>query len=288
MIELHHEKGTILFSGDLGRPNSVSLYDPARVAKADYLILESTYGNRKHDTKSPADALSDIIGRTAAQGGTVLIPAFTVGRTQELLIHLYQIKQLKRIPDLPIFLDSPMAIDASNIFRSRAADHRLNMAEAGAALAVATPVHMREDSQSLDVANRMPKVIISASGMATGGRVLHHLKTYAPDARNTILFVGFQAAGTRGAAMVSGTDAIKIHGSYVPVRAAVEILHALSAHADADEILEWLRNFTSPPKMTFLTHGEPDASDTLRRRITETLGWACAVPEFRDEAILYE
>ena len=288
MIELRHEKGKVLFSGDLGRPNSLSLYDPVTVMEADYLVVESTYGNRKHDTRDPGDVLAEIIGRTAGRGGTVLIPAFAVGRTQEVLLYLSRLKEQRRIPDLPVFIDSPMAIDAGDVYRRRAEDHRMDVAQVCKALAVARAVRLSEESKALDHANHMPKVIISASGMATGGRVLHHLETYAPDPRNTILFVGFQAGGTRGAAMVGGAESIKIHGAYVPVRATVEILHSLSAHADADEILAWLRRFRKSPKTTFITHGEPEAADALRRRVGEELGWECVVPEFRDEVMLYE
>lgn len=162
----------------------------------------------------------------------------------------------------------------------------MDIVEACKALRVARLVHTPEESEALDHSNVMPKVIISASGMATGGRVLHHLEHYAPDPRNTILFVGFQAGGTRGASMVSGAESVKIHGAYVPIRASVEDLHTLSAHADADEILAWLGHFKRPPKRTFITHGEPDASDALRRRIAEQLGWECAVPEFREEVSL--
>jgi metallo-beta-lactamase family protein len=160
--------------------------------------------------------------------------------------------------------------------------------ETAKALGVATYVRSREDSEALDRTNHLPKVIISASGMATGGRVLHHLKRYAPDARNSIVFVGYQAGGTRGAAMVEGADTIKIHGDYIPLRASVEDLHMLSAHADAGEILAWLRNFRRPPRTTFITHGEPAAADALRRRIADELGWNCTVPEYRDEVSLDE
>jgi metallo-beta-lactamase family protein len=287
MIELGSRHGTVLFSGDLGRPNSLSLYDPATVTEADYLVLESTYGNRKHDPRDPRDSLSEIINRTASRGGTILIPAFAVGRAQELILYLYRLKEDHRIPDLPVYLDSPMAIDAGDIFRRHTEDHRMDALQAREALAVARPIRSPDDSETMD-SNPQPKVIISASGMATGGRVLHHLKTYAPDPRNTILFVGFQAGGTRGAAMVAGAESVKIHGAYVPVRASVEMLHALSAHADADEIMAWLRHFKRPPRTTFITHGEPDASDALRRRVTEELGWPCIVPEFRDQVLLYE
>jgi metallo-beta-lactamase family protein len=286
MIELRRNGVSIVFSGDLGRPNSPSLREPAIVEAADYLVLESTYGNRKHDTRNPEDVIAEIVNRTAARGGSILIPAFAVGRAQDLLLLLYRLRRQERIPALPVFIDSPMAVDASDIFRQRSGDHRLDIAEVQRALAAARPVQTSEESKALD-ASPMPKVIVSASGMATGGRVLHHLKSYAPDPRNTILFSGFQAGGTRGAAMVAGADSIKIHGTYIPVRASVEILHALSAHADAGEILGWLRHFKRAPKTVFITHGEPDAADALRRHITEDLGWTCSVPEFRDEVTLH-
>ncbi len=276
---------SLLFSGDLGRPNSATMNPPATVQRADYLVVESTYGNRKHEAANPEDMLADIIKRTAGRGGVVLIPAFAVGRAQTILYHLHRLKAARRIPDLPVFLDSPMAIDAGQIFAAHPDDHRLPPDECRAMCRVARNVRGAEESKSLD-RNAMPKVIISASGMATGGRVLHHLKVFAPDSRNTILFAGFQAGGTRGASLVAGAPAVKIHGAYVPVRAEVANLHMLSAHADADEILGWLRNFESPPRHAFVTHGEPDAADALRRRIADELGWPCSAPDYRDIADL--
>jgi metallo-beta-lactamase family protein len=281
MIALAGEGRTILFSGDLGRPRDVTMLDPAKVERADYLVLESTYGDRRHDPRDPEDVLAEHIVRTARRGGTVVIPAFAVGRTQSLLVHLHRLRLANRIPDLPIFMDSPMAIDASDIFVAHPNDHRMSASEARAAFGVARYVQWADDSKALD-ANRVPKVIVSASGMATGGRVLHHLKAYAPDPRNLILFSGFQVPGSRGADMVAGAKEIKIHGEYVPVRADVANLHMLSAHADADEILAWLKNFRAPPRMTYLVHGEPAASDALRKRIEQELRWPCTVAEYRD------
>jgi metallo-beta-lactamase family protein len=286
MIAVRQGGTRVLFSGDLGRQQSVTLYPPADATETDYLVLESTYGNRAHDARDPEDVLADIITRTAARGGTVVVPAFAVGRAQDLLVHLYRLKQAKRIPNLPVFLDSPMAIDASEIFARYPDAHRMSRSETAAALGVARYVRTRDESKALDAGNRMPKVIVSASGMATGGRVLHHLKAYGSDPRNTILFTGFQAGGTRGAGMLAGAESVKIHGQYIPIRAQVERLDSLSAHADADEILGWLRGFRTPPKSIFITHGEPDAADTLRRRITEELGWLCSVPEFRETVTL--
>ncbi len=273
----------IVFSGDLGRPGMPTMGDPEPVEDAEVLVLESTYGDRVHSKENPEDMLADIINRTAARGGSIIIPSFAVGRSQTLLYHLHRLKQARRIPDLPVYLDSPMAIDATEIFCRHPDDHRLSAEEARAAFGVARYVHTPEESRALD-ANHVPKVIVSASGMATGGRVIHHLKVYARDARNTILFAGYQAGGTRGASMIAGADEIKIHGSYIPVHAEVDQLDMLSAHADASEIITWLSNFRTPPRHTYIVHGEPAASDALRHRIEEKLGWNCTVPEYRDIA----
>jgi metallo-beta-lactamase family protein len=261
------------------------MVDPVRVERADYLLVESTYGDRRHSPVDPQEALATAIERTIARGGTVIIPAFAVGRAQSLLYHLKQLKTAGRLGNVPVFLDSPMAIDASNLFCQHLADHRLSEQQCRTACSVAHYVRNVEESKTL-TANPLPKVIISASGMATGGRVLHHLKRYAPESRNTILFAGYQAGGTRGAAMVAGTQSVKIHGEYVPVRAEVGNLGMLSAHADCDEILRWLRGFTAPPRTTFITHGEPAAGDALRHRIEEELGWNCLVPDHGQTARL--
>ena len=285
LIHISDGGRSILFSGDLGRPESATMLAPAIVRETDFLVVESTYGDRRHENADPEDRIAEIINRVVARGGTVLIPAFAVGRAQSILFHLQRLRASNRISDVPIFLDSPMAIDASDIFCDPLAEHRLTAEQCRAACRVATYVREAEDSKALD-ANAVPKIIISASGMATGGRILHHLKNFVSDARNAVLFTGFQAGGTRGAAMTSGAKTVKIHGSYIPVRAEVENLHMFSAHADADEILAWLGNFTSAPRQTFVTHGEPAASDALRHRIEEELGWTCCVPDYRDQVEL--
>jgi metallo-beta-lactamase family protein len=285
MVELRHANTILVFSGDLGRPNDATMVDPEPIAHADYLVVESTYGDRRHEKGDPATILGEIIERTARRGGTILIPSFAVGRTQAILYHLHRLKISGRIVNVPIYLDSPMAEDASDIFGRDFRDLKLSAQDCLAACRVARYIRTVEQSKEL-TADPLPKVIISASGMATGGRVLHHLKQYAPDARNTILFAGFQAGGTRGAAMVAGAKAVKIYGAYVPVKAEVANLHMLSAHADADEILTWLRHFESPPRRTFITHGEPAASDALRHRIEQELHWTCCVPEYREEVEL--
>jgi metallo-beta-lactamase family protein len=282
MAELTIDDQKILFTGDLGHDQSAIVPPPDKVSEADVLIIESTYGNRRRDRADPEPALAELIKRTVARGGTIIVPAFAVGRTQLLLHHLNRLIHSGRIPQVPVFLDSPLAINATNVFADHPDDHRLTHAEAEAACALPRYVHDVEESKQLDH-DPMPKIIIAGSGMATGGRVLHHLKVYLPDARHTIVFSGYQAGGTRGAALVGGAEEIKIHGQYWPVRAEVDNLDMLSAHADADEILAWLGHFQRPPKTTFIVHGEPDAADTLRRRIKETLGWHCVLPEaFQD------
>ena len=285
VVELKFGSRTLVFSGDLGRYGSATMHDPEPARQADFLLVESTYGNRRHDPTDPEDALAAAIDRTAARGGTVIIPSFAVGRTQTLLYHLHRLKRAKRIPNVPVFLDSPMAIDASEIFCRHHDDHRLSEAEARAACGVARYVRSVEESKSLDH-NHVPRVIVAASGMATGGRVVHHLKALVSDPRNTVLFAGFQAGGTRGAAMLAGEKEIKIHGQYVPVRAEIDALDMLSAHADVDEIMRWLGGFEGAPKTTFIVHGEPDAADGLRRTTEEKLGWAVEIPEHRERVDL--
>lgn len=277
-VELNCGGVRIVFSGDLGRYGDDTMLDPEPVPSADYLLVESTYGNRLHDRRSPDEALEEIITRTVRRGGTIVIPAFAVGRAQSLLHHLWKLQTTDRIPRIPIFLDSPMAINATELLHSHIGEHRLSAEECDASCAIATYVREAEESKKLN-GNRMPKIIISASGMATGGRILHHLKNYAPDSRNTIVLAGFQAGGTRGAALRDGAKELKIHGQYVPVRAEVVSLDMLSAHADREELLRWLGGFEAPPKMTFVVHGEPEASDMLRHSIQEKLGWSARAPE---------
>jgi len=284
-VEVRAGGRTFVFSGDLGRYGTATMLDPEPVPAADTLVVESTYGNRIHDAGDPEDALGKIVCETVSRGGTVLIPAFAVGRAQTLMFHLARLKQQGKIPAIPVFLDSPMAINASEISCVHLADHRLSAEECRAACNAATYTQTPDESRALNK-NPMPKAIISASGMATGGRVLHHLKVYAPHDENTILFAGFQPGGTRGAAMIGGAGQIKVHGDYIPVRADVRNLDMLSGHADQAEILRWLRGFREPPSRIFIVHGEPEASEGLRIAIGDEFGWDCEVPSMFDEETL--
>tara|TARA_R110001606_G_scaffold71247_19_gene163978 strand:- start:20480 stop:21838 length:1359 start_codon:yes stop_codon:yes gene_type:complete len=267
----------ILFSGDLGRYGDATMVDPEPVTEADYVVVESTYGDRLHDPHDPTQTLGDVIERTTARGGTVVIPTFAVGRAQSLLYHLWQLKEAGRIGLVPIYMDSPMAINATDLLCAHLQDHRMPRDVCDAVCGIATYVRDVEASKKITV-SPMPKVILAASGMATGGRVLHHIKAFGPDRRNTILFSGYQAAGTRGRSMVEGAKEVKIHGQWVPINAEVATLPMLSAHADYEEILRWLSGIKRPPRKTFIVHGEPHASDALRVRIQDRLGWDCIIP----------
>jgi len=276
----------IVFSGDLGRADDPIMRPPTVVTEADYVVVESTYGNRKHPPSDPEAELAAHLERAASRGGVVVIPTFAVGRAQTLLHLLARIKTRGGLAGVPVYLNSPMAIDATQIFRRYRAEHRLSEEQCRAACTVAKMVNTPQESMALNQ-KQGPMVILSASGMATGGRVLHHLAAFAPDPKNMILFAGFQAAGTRGASLVGGAESVKVHGEYVPVRAEVVNLEGLSAHADYPGILAWLGGFRVAPKKTFITHGEPAAADELRRRISESLGWECDVPDYLERAALH-
>jgi metallo-beta-lactamase family protein len=278
-VRIHDSSTSILFSGDIGRPNDALMKPPTQIKQADYLVLESTYGDRVHDKTDPKIKLAAAINRTISRGGKVIIPVFAVGRAQELLYYIHLLKAKGSIPDVPVYLNSPMAVDATEIFNRHHGEHRLSSSECEAMTHTAHMVNTVEQSKALNE-NRHPMIILAASGMATGGRVVHHLKAFAPNPNNTILFAGFQAAGTRGAAMLNGASSIKIHGEYIPVNAEIAFISNLSAHADYLEILDWLRGFESAPKRVFITHGEPIAADTMRHHIEETLHWNTCVPDY--------
>jgi metallo-beta-lactamase family protein len=276
---LQRDGRTLVFSGDLGRDDDFVMRAPQVPEFADTLVIESTYGDRRHASIDDALAqLAGVIRDTAARGGTVLIPSFAVGRAQSLLVALHRLRETGAIPALPVYLDSPMAIDATRLYRRFNGDHRLDDAECEAIYRGARFVNTPEESKRLAQV-RVPSILISASGMATGGRVLHHLKRLLPDPANHVVFAGFQAGGTRGAHLVGGAREVKIHGEWHPVNASVTQLDGFSAHADADELLDWMRRLHRLPQQVYVVHGEPDAADRLRHRIVEELGWRARVPE---------
>jgi metallo-beta-lactamase family protein len=278
----------VVFSGDLGRDDDLLMRAPTRVRGADLLVMESTYGDRLHGTADPLEALGQVVAQTAARGGTLVVPCFAVGRAQALLLLLHRLKARGMIPrELPIYLDSPMAIDVTAAYRRFHAEHRIGEDECEAVGRVARQVHEPADSRALDAAGS-PAVILAGSGMATGGRVLHHLVRFAPDPRSAILLAGFQAGGTRGAALAAGAGSLRIYGRDVPVNASVHEIDTLSAHADRSGLLAWLEGFESAPGRLCLTHGEPAAADGLRRAIAERFGWTAEVPDYRDEVELGE
>jgi metallo-beta-lactamase family protein len=269
----------IAFSGDLGRFSDPIMREPTPLTHADYLVVESTYGDRLHTDSDPVAELEAIFTHTFKHGGVVIIPSFAVGRAQTILHYIAQLKESGRMANVPVFLDSPMAIAVTDLYRRHLREHRLTMAQADAIGKAATMVSTVDQSKEV-TGRRGPMVVIAGSGMVTGGRVLHHLKAFGPDARNTIVLVGYQAAGTRGAALEAHSPTLKIHGEYVPIRAKVESISSLSAHADYSETLRWLSSISTPPQRTFITHGEPAAADALRRRIEEKLHWRCEVPTY--------
>lgn len=271
---------SILFSGDLGRPDDPIMLAPTVAAGADYLIVESTYGDRQHAGTDPVESLAAIINRTVTRGGTVVAPAFAVGRAQLLLYYLHQLKKEGKVPaSLPVFLDSPMAINVSELLRTHQHEHRLSPTLCRQVCETATYTRTREESRRIDQSTtNMPAFIISASGMATGGRVLHHLKRFMGDARNTVLLAGFQAVGTRGARLAAGETELKIHGEYLPVRAEIAKLDSMSAHADGGELMDWISRLPSKPARVFITHGEPAASASLKSRIETELALMAITP----------
>ena len=281
----------ILFSGDLGRSEQLIILPPVVPEPAETLLLESTYGDSLHPTDDPRIRLANLVEATAARGGKLIIPAFAVGRTQELLYLFRELVQGKQIHTLPIHVDSPMAIDVTDLYRRHHEDHNLatEKLESGGLKLFSQPNvkfdRTVEESKALNDAS-FPAIIISASGMATGGRVLHHLAHCLPDHRNSVLLVGFQAAGTRGQAIQSGAESVKIHGQSVPIRARIETMANLSGHADYGEILDWLTRFGWRPERVYLVHGEPRAAQSLEVKVREKLGWKVEIAQYLEKVEL--
>jgi metallo-beta-lactamase family protein len=272
---------TVLFGGDLGRYGRPVLPDPSDAVRADVVLVESTYGDRDHPADDNGEALARIIRETSARAGKVIVPAFAMGRVEELLYWTARLERERRIPVLPVYVDSPMAAEALRYYAARAGelDPELQGSRDVSIFATSRFRVVASTQQSKELtASRRPAVVISSSGMATGGRVLHHLAAALPDRRNTVLFVGHQAAGTRGRSLVEGAPAVKIHGRMVAVEASVARIDSMSAHADRTEILRWLRTLPAPPRRLCLVHGEPQPMDALRELIDRTLGWRAETP----------
>jgi metallo-beta-lactamase family protein len=271
----------LVYSGDLGRWNRPILRDPELVSEADTLLVESTYGDRIH-AGAPEEELARIVREAVQRGGALLVPAFAVDRTQELIWYLRRLEEAKRIPSLPVYIDSPMAIDVTEIYSRHPEEHNLAMAllkkEHLSPLRCSQQHFARTPEESKAINHLQgPLIIISASGMATGGRVLHHLKLRLPDPRTTVLLVGFQAAGTRGRSLQQGATTIRMHGQNIPVRARVETLDGLSAHADREEIFRWLSGFRKAPRQTYIVHGEPGPAQSLAEAVQTRLHWNALV-----------
>ena len=291
-VELSNAKArTLVFSGDLGRPPHPIFCSPAPLAYADIVVVESTYGDRRHEDEQSLLRFEEAIVRTASRGGMVIIPSFAVDRTEVILFHLRRLHEAKRIPELPVYVDSPMALASLAIYRQ--------------ALAAGSPelepglrsepdpfdpgrlIEARTMAQSMAINDqRYPSIIISASGMATGGRVLHHLVNRLPDHRNTVVLVGYQAEGTRGRALLDGVRSVKMLGRYIPVRAEIVNVPAFSVHADQGETIQWLRSAPRPPDTIFIVHGEKHAAAALHDVIERELGWTAVVPRYLERVRL--
>jgi metallo-beta-lactamase family protein len=269
--------GRILFGGDLGRYSRPILPDPSPGVEADVLLVESTYGDRAHAPEDGGEKLARIVTETFARRGKVIVPAFAIGRVEELLYWMFKLEDEGRLPKVPIYVDSPMAIKGLEYYAARHNELDPEIAEIRRKLPRFTAISSARDSKAL-VENDAPAVIIASSGMATGGRVVHHLFAGMPDPRNTVLFVGYQAAGTRGRQLLDGAKHVKMYGQHVPVHAKIEKIDGMSSHADAGEIIRWLRTFPRAPKTTYLVHGEVVAQDALKARIVKELGWTVEIP----------
>jgi metallo-beta-lactamase family protein len=283
-------KTVVVFSGDVGRYNQPILNDPTTPpSHADVLLCESTYGDREHPDGDPAEVLAQIVNRVAKRGGSIVIPSFAIGRTQTFMYYLRQLENQHRIPILPVYVDSPMALNATDLYLKYKDDHDKDYVQVEGADGKGDPLNVRqfhltrsaEESKAINNV-KTPCIIISASGMVSGGRVLHHLVQRLPDARNAVLLAGFQAEGTRGRALQEGARSLKLYGQDVLVLAEIIQMGQLSAHAGKSELLRWLTAFPAPPKQTYLTHGEPVAAQALQAAIREKFQWKVAVARYLD------
>lgn len=276
-LQIEADGRRVHFTGDLGRADDPLMQPPRPLEATDVLVCESTYGDRDHSHDDPADELAEVIHRICTHGGVVIIPAFAVGRAESLLLQLSRLRAAGRIPDVPVFLNSPMAVNAAEIYERHRDEHRIGDEDFRRMYDLPTLVRSVDESKLLNLRGG-PMIIISASGMLEGGRVLHHLMAYGEDRHNAIILTGFQAGGTRGATLQRGERVLRIFGQNVPIRAEVHDIGSLSAHADRRQILEWMKTAPQPPRRVYLTHGEPSAADALRQQVSWELGWDVDVP----------
>src|SRR6266403_1078071 len=288
-ISENGKKTIVVFSGDIGRYGEPILNDPATPPRADVLLCESTYGDREHEAGDPASMLADIVNRVAKRGGSIVIPAFAIGRTQTFMYYLRQLENQQRIPRLPVYVDSPMALSATDLYVKYKEDHDLEYAREEGSGGKGDPLSVHEFHLTRSVEEskainnvKTPCIIISASGMVSGGRVLHHLVQRLPDPRNAVILAGFQAEGTRGRALQEGAKSLKLYGQDVPVGAEIAEMGQFSAHAGKSELLRWLTALPAAPKQTYLTHGEPVAAQALQAAISEKFKWKAAVARYLD------
>ncbi|UZE94513.1 MBL fold metallo-hydrolase [Alkalimarinus alittae] len=277
-IKLQLGECSVVFSGDVGRPNDLTMKPPHQLVPSDYLVVESTYGDRLHASNDPVSELQTVILQTAKKGGTLMVPAFSVGRVQGLSYAISELKEKGLIPDIPVYLDSPMGIDVTKLYCDFNSEHRLSKEQCHRMCKGITFVKTPQESEKLTM-NPHPKIIIAGAGMLNGGRILHHLIAFGGNHRNTLLVTGYQANGTRGRALLDGAKQIKAYGKYTNITCGVRQISGLSAHADYNELVEWLQSSENSPTKVIITHGEPAASDNLRRVLTETLSLNAVIPE---------
>lgn len=291
-LEIRIGKTRLWFSGDLGRYQDEVMTPPRQGSEADYIFVESTYGSRLHPDNDVSAELAEVINRTAQRGGVMVIPAFAIGRTQTMLYHIRRLEDAGRIPRLPVFIDSPMAVDASALYCKFGNEENLKLdltmtSDDCCPLRCHKTTFVRTPEESKHINDvRTPAIIISASGMAAGGRVVHHLANRLPDKRNTVLLAGFQAEGTRGRALLDGAKTLKIHGQFVPVKAEVTSISGLSAHGDQRDLMRWLSGFRRPPHRVFLVHGEDEGLTGLQAQIRDRLKWPAHIPNYLERAEL--
>lgn len=284
-LDLRLNGKKIFFSGDIGRAQPRLLYPPKKITETDVLIMESTYGDRTHETNDAKDALLKVILETWQRKGILMIPSFAVERTQEILFLLYLLRQEEKLPPMHVYLDSPMGVNSTNVYKEFPEWQNISHFNISKMYDHVTFVSSAEQSRTV-VQNNKPKIVLAGSGMMEGGRILHYLNNHLEEEKNTLLFVGFQGEGTRGRAVLEGAKEIKFFGEYRKVRCQVREITSLSAHADQMEMIEWMRNIEMAPTHVFLNHGEPHQTDSLRQKIEYELGWTAIIPKMNESFVV--